>query len=209
MSAATDALIDRVVRLSGRRYSAADVLATAPASQDRLTNLHQKTDLRLCSESGGQGRARQYCLIDVYQIHLFTTLVRLTGDAKFSAEALNLLMFEEMEMKVLGAGGGGAWAAKHADFKNSLCDDIKRAPPLYWKRETFRPVFLYVDVDSRHYGPMALTIVDTSDRQLGSEFLHGFEGLQSISAASIINVTKRLDGIDDILETRLSERDAG
>ncbi len=54
-----------------------------------LENFALKAGLVLCSRSPGRGRARQYCLIDVYQIRIMAELVALTGNARWSARALN------------------------------------------------------------------------------------------------------------------------
>ena len=75
------------------RFSANDVTRATGISQSRLTNILSKYPLILCSDSPGQGRPRQFCLIDAYQIAIMAKLVELTGDVGFAAHNSNYLLF--------------------------------------------------------------------------------------------------------------------
>ncbi|OYD80117.1 hypothetical protein [Azospirillum brasilense] len=129
--------------LDGRRFSAAELMTAAQVDTHQLTNILNKTDLELCSVSAGQGRARQFCLIDVYQIALFRALMRLTENARWAAHGLNGVLFHDRfagasHLEELSAEADRGWCAR-------CCESIKTAPALYWQRTEESPHFIYSD----------------------------------------------------------------
>lgn len=86
--------------LNGRRFSAAEIVNAAADSahmtQHTLTNLLTKSDLLLCSDSEGKGKARQFCLVDVYQLVVTAKLAELTGNVRRAAEAANFMLLPRL-----------------------------------------------------------------------------------------------------------------
>jgi hypothetical protein len=114
--------LDPIVRqLALQTFSAKDVCTGANIAPDVLTNILSKRRPILFSSSAGQGRARRYCLLDVYQISLIDAFTKLTSKAQWSADAVGLIPFEEI-----------------ADYQNldrlraELRADICKAHDLYW-----------------------------------------------------------------------------
>ncbi len=137
--------------LDGQLFSAADVMKAAGITQHTLTNYLSKTSLELCSTTLGQGRARRYCLIDVYQISLLARLSRLIKSVAWVADALNYLLFVDWEtrefIKVLNSTGtNGVEYCKDdiAIFKRQLCSSISSAPEPYTNRDLLNPTFLII-----------------------------------------------------------------
>ena len=70
------AALRKLKQLNEQRFLADTVCEVARIDGDTLTNYTRKTDLRLCSESR-QGRPRQFCLVDVYQLVLMAELTNI------------------------------------------------------------------------------------------------------------------------------------
>lgn len=132
--------------LDGRRFSAAELKLAAGIDQGTLSNYTTKTELILCSEPLGQGRGRQFCLIDVYQIALLRRMVGMTRDAIWSAAALNYLLFIEPEMEALACdlSGKGSLSAEQVEaiVSHEVCRNIRAANRVYWHRDILDPYFM-------------------------------------------------------------------
>lgn len=203
--------------LDGRRFLASDVMAVADISQHTLTNYLSKTDLELCSESGGRGRSRQYCLIDVYQILLFHRLVVNSGSAKWASKTMNWQLFGWWEMMSLAkdpdlraAFGGPVELPKglpavpetEAAFRDGCCVSIRQAPEFYRHRDFWNPMYL-VTGPNDFLGESSGEIEGDrgeicSDQAVMATSLGG-DGI-------VINVTRWLCKADDILIARVWER---
>lgn len=126
--------------------------------QHTLTNYITKSELDLCSPPSGQGRARQFCLIDVYQLVLMAKLARLCGQVFFVARWLNMLLWEDVleqaiaeEIKRQPKGRHWLEVLKQSDFpdeiqtKKKWCKNIKTTPKLYHHRDKKEPIYIYTD----------------------------------------------------------------
>ena len=79
--------------LIGVRISTADILAATNMSPHALNNCISKSGLILCSNPLGQGRSREYCVPDAYQLALYSNLVTASGNVKWSVDNLNRILF--------------------------------------------------------------------------------------------------------------------
>ena len=138
--------------LDGRRFTSQQVLCAAGISQDRLTNILSKSELELCSETAGQGRARRYGLIDVYQIALLSEFTALTGSVQWSARALNYLLLVEHETHQLAREFTGRVTESESDYKARLCYSISNAPEPYQSRDLSNPHLLVADILALRHG---------------------------------------------------------
>jgi hypothetical protein len=151
MATEADALLDR---LNGRRFTAGDLMYAAEIDGHTLTNYLTKTRLQLCSKSSGQGRARQFCLVDVYQITLLSRLVSITKNAIWSADALNWLLFGNIPAptgKLLMPSPSpqdiqalvflGLPPELGEKFRSLVCVNIRNADKVYWHRDSGDPHF--------------------------------------------------------------------
>lgn len=69
--------------LNGRGFTAEQVCEGAGISGDALTNYLRKQKLQLFSPPTGQGRARRFCLADIYVVATVATLADLSGQTKY------------------------------------------------------------------------------------------------------------------------------
>lgn len=172
------------------RFPTAAVLRAASLSPMGLGNVTSKSPLILCSESAGQGRSRQFCLVDVYQLALLTRLSLLTGRWSWSAEACNRLLLPDLYAhnpapeywpKI-------AQSPECATARAKLCEDpAANLPALYTDRGE-QPWFVFAD-ERRLTGSIPelnFARADDGDRVL-TEILGG---------CAIINVTYFLDAVD-------------
>jgi hypothetical protein len=83
-------------RLNGRRFYQ-DHLTAVGIPSDTVINYERKLGLSLVSAPPGRGRARQFCLADVYMLKLATEIFVLTGSAIAGVETANNLMYEREE----------------------------------------------------------------------------------------------------------------
>lgn len=129
------------------RFPTAAVLRAARLSPMALGNITSKSPLILCSESAGQGRSRQFCLVDVYQLALLVRLTLLTGRWSWSAEACNRLLLPDLYAhnpapeywpKI-------AQSPECATARAKLCEDpAANLPALYTDRGE-QPWFVFAD----------------------------------------------------------------
>ena len=154
---------ERLKFLNGRRFPARAVMHAAEVNQDALTNYHTKykLDASLCSETAGQGRARRYCLADVYTVALLRALSQLSGSVKWAAMAVDYLLFADQDFQAIRAAAvrrGTNWKDVLADttvypefatveqyYKQLVCKSIDVAPLPYKWRDPSRPVLLFAD----------------------------------------------------------------
>ena len=184
------------------RFPASTVCKAAEVTSSMLENFALKAGLVLCSQSPGRGRARQYCLIDVYQIRIMAELVALTGNARWSARALNDYLGQVFVPARIGAIKIGfstlGWSGA-PDIRNQfedLCVNPDRAPPLYLERVPFSPWLLWT----------SKRCVDRSEGQLielrGEVLL---ENLAFENSGYLVNVSRLLDEVDRRLLDAMQE----
>jgi hypothetical protein len=188
--------------LKHMKFPASTVCKAAEVTSSMLENFALKAGLVLCSQSPGRGRARQYCLIDVYQIRIMAELVALTGYARWSARALNDYLGQVFVPARIGAikigfstlGWSGAPEIRN-QFKD-LCVNIDRAPPAYLERIPFSPWLLWT----------SKRCVDRSEGQLielrGEVLL---ENLAFENSGYFVNVSRLLDEVDRRLLDAMQE----
>ena len=135
-------------QLNEQRFLADTVCKVARIDGDTLTNYTRKTDLRLCSESR-QGRPRQFCLVDVYQLVLMAELTNINRSPKVNAFALNNALFSEAvwsiadlaKMERTEDGYFIPYKGDPAEIAPRFCADILTTPEPYWHRDTKRQIF--------------------------------------------------------------------
>src|SRR5687768_1718002 len=129
-----------VSSLAHHSFPARAVANAAGISGDVLTNYLTKSGLELCSVSRGQGKPRDFLLIDVYQIALMARLVRYVGRVSECAKALNNLLFERPS--------DDAWLLSDEFIFHqvqrvmALARDVSAAHPVYWTRHLSNPWFI-------------------------------------------------------------------
>lgn len=128
----------RVDYLDGRRFSASQVKEAASINEHTLTNLINKSDIILCSERPGQGRARQFCLIDVYQLSLVREMVKATNDVSWSVHNANFVLFsyasEAYVTRDNPFGSTERLISEVDTARAKMCKSIKNAPAEYYTR---------------------------------------------------------------------------
>ena len=188
--------------LKHMRFPASTVCKAAGVTSSMLENFALKAGLVLCSRSPGRGHARQYCLIDVYQIRIMAELVALTGNARWSARALNDYLGQVFVPARIGAirigfstlGWSGAPEIRN-QFKD-LCLNPDRAPPAYLERIPFSPWLLWT----------SKRCVDQSEGQLTELRAEAFlENLAFENAGYFVNVSRLLDEVDRRLLDAMQE----
>lgn len=175
-------------QLNGQRFLAAAVCDAALIDGDTLTNYTRKTDLMLCSKSR-QGRPREFCLVDVYQIVLLAEMTRINRSPKVNALALNNALFSKTvwviadltKIERMEDGYFIPYKGDPAEIASRFCADILTTPEPYWYRGTKRQIFasqyMYGVAINWHDGPP------------------NFDGVFSYSGL-VINVTQRLKKAD-------------
>lgn len=120
--------------VEGYRFPAAAVLSAAGITGDTLTNYLTKTPLELFSRTAGQGRARQFCLIDVYQIALLATFAHLTSKVQVIARYLNDLPWQDAPFN-----------SDESKLRRDFCENVSTAAKVYHHRGEHDPMFVYSD----------------------------------------------------------------
>ncbi|MEM7223450.1 MAG: hypothetical protein AAF495_10750 [Pseudomonadota bacterium] len=178
--------------LARQRFRHADLAKSAVTTGGQLNNITNKSQLLLVSESAGQGRARAYCLIDAYQVSIYATLSRLTGNAQWSARLCNQMLFANWVNQQAG-DAAPLLLSPPQDLRDKLCSDLKHAPAWYTERDKKHPVCIFAD-DTQVGGsnpplPRPLAMVD----------LHG----QALLGGVIVNLTANFQRVDTLLKDHL------
>jgi len=117
-----------VAVLRDHTFTTDQLLAAVDMSGAALIHCLHRVKPTLCSETAGQGRARQFKLLDVYIIALLDALTQMTRKAPWSAKALSELTFEDVVVR--------GKVRSNVQRRREICADIVQAHPLYWTRET-------------------------------------------------------------------------
>ena len=134
-----------LAKLEGWRFPASAVMRATGLNPASLSNTLSKTPLILCSESAGQGRARQYCLVDAYQLALMNRLSHLTGRVAWSANVLNRFLFSEIYAEGPRDESRVEEWDKTKALKVRFCADIGSLPAAYRHRGE-QPWFFFASV---------------------------------------------------------------
>ena len=195
----------RFEALNGLTFAASELTRAIGITSDDLTNYLSKNRIQLASQSAGPGRARAFCLVDVYQIALLRRLSDMTKRPEWSARALEQLFFS------IPLGGAsdepcyhvGLPAAAHDNsamervrlYRNSCCQSAKNSLRFYSDRDADQPWFLLVSPDD----------VKKKDPIIDLVQLNGPSGKFSMWSGLFINTTLMLTAIDSNLYKILSE----
>lgn len=186
-----------------KRYSAAQLVGATEISGDVLTNYLSKTDLRLCSESSGRGRARQFCLIDVYLVALMARLTHLTGKAKWSALALNSFLFSEVDGQSFVAHKQNRAPPNDQDDERyadqlaaKFCIDIGRAPEPFWYRESLNPWFFFAESSNIASDTPFISAEQLKTIDIDAQCVGGDRQLHSLHEGVFLNTTRLFWRID-------------
>ena len=175
--------------LSRNRFRHADLATSAVTTGGQLNNIVNKSQLILASDSAGQGRARAYCLIDAYQVSIYATLSRLTGNAQWSARLCNQMLFSNW-IKSQGLEGNSLFLSPPGEIRQGLCRDLTNAPYYYTHRDEEYPFCIFADEEQVGGSipplPQPLVAIDFHKRDL----LGGI----------IINLTANLQRVDFLLK---------
>ena len=132
--------------LNGKRLTAREIMLTNLITPHAITNVTTKSNLQLCSEPTGQGHKREFCLIDAYQIGLYTILSRITGKAQWAAAALNELMLSNWIDRMLDTTSKVILLPENTqEQRQTLRGDIFEAPQYYTYRNADEPYFVVAD----------------------------------------------------------------
>lgn len=128
--------------LNGRRFTAGDICLAADIEPKTLANYIHKTSVQLASQSRGQGKSREYCLIDVYAMAFFDRIAKRTNDIHLAAKLVNSLLYDELELDLLD--GKGPFTG-HPQARKSFCEDIRWAPSYFQHRDVKNPRYAFQD----------------------------------------------------------------
>lgn len=188
--------------LNGHRFTAREVKEAARISSHQLTNILAKSSLQLCSRSPGQGRARAFCLIDIYQIALLAELSAIANNVSWPADQLNHNLF-------LSARNEAAAAMLYLEIDeetalDAFCNNARNAHPAYAYRSPENPYYLIAGRGSFLYH-LADTDICPPGLRFSRKADHDFDYLTS---GIFINVTSFLTDIDhNLRRLRQSEPD--
>lgn len=141
-----------ITNLSDRTYSAADVAHAAGCSEHALTNYISKNRLELCSEAPGQGRRREFPIIDVFQVALMTAVVGLCHNAPQSALVCNGELFVGINLLVINTNErfgrnptaseiGREYERLAVEYRNNL----RAAPKPFFELDAEKPWILFFE----------------------------------------------------------------
>ena len=176
---------ETVVTLAQRTFSAADVMTAADVTADQLDLFQRKAGLVLCSDPPGRGRARRFCLLDVYLVTLMGRLTRLTGSQSWSAASLGYAVYPPFPATMQGSPlhRGADLDQRRAD----LCADIRAAHPLFWTRSWHsQPWIVFAEDSHVSKGIFGVEVANVADLDA---LVHRREGY-------FLNVTRLLDAVD-------------
>ena len=185
---------ETVARLAVRTFTAGELIAAAEVTPDNLDIWQRKAGLQLATEPPGRGRARRFCLLDVYLVALMSRLTRLTGSQVWSARSLDYLVYAPFPATMQGQPmhRGPGLDTRRTD----LVMDIGQAHELFWTRSWHsRPWVLFVEdshVDTGIYGMEVANVADLD------ALIHRREGY-------FLNATRRLHEVDQHLVAMLGE----
>ncbi len=180
--------------LAARTFAAGDLIAAAEITPDMLDLWQRKAGLQLATEPPGRGRARRFCLLDVYLVALMSRLTRLTGSQVWSARSLNYLAYAPFPVTMQGQP---LELGPHLDTRRTnLVMDIGEAHELFWTRSWHsRPWALFAEDSHVDAGIYGMEVANVSDLDA---LVHRREGY-------FINATRRLHEVDQRLVAMIGE----
>jgi hypothetical protein len=178
-----------VKKLNGRRF-VMDDLQVVGLSAETVENYIHKSKLLMCSENPGRGRARKFCLLDVYLLALKSHIVVMTGSALAASKALKELVLEPLQSEL---SFKKPTEAKIAEYLDEVCDEITIGPQLFYERGLSH---WYIYTSTIEHGFKAAIGFDPmNDRELLTQ-----------ARCMFLNVTTILEGVDRHLLRALRER---
>lgn len=151
-------LNERFDWLNGRGFSAKQVCAGAGISEETLTNWLRKQQLEVFSPVTGQGRARTFCLADIYMLAVVAEIAALTGQTKFAVLCVRRWFALEPLLQRLGLGeGSGAPTAipsqaEVAAFYDDVVLDARHISPAAAHRDDQNAFYLIILRDPNNPG---------------------------------------------------------
>lgn len=177
----------RFAALQGVRFPAGAVRDATGLDAMAMTNLLSKTSLILCSETAGQGRARQFCLIDVYQLALLRKLTVLSGRVAWSVDGLNRFLFSEVYGQLPFPDAKISEFPEVQDLKTEFCGDIKTLPDEYMYRGDNPWFFHFTESDLSGFCVLPLCPAQFRDERIATAVL---------CSGVLINITYTLEQVD-------------
>ncbi|GEM_PF-6689902 len=129
---------DIISFLDGTPVNASEFCLASLIKANTLNNYLTKTNLELCSEKPGRGKARNFCLIDCYELVLLDKLVKRIKDYEVAAMAVNEMTYE-IPRQLMMAGQQSFKTDR--DMKSAFCRSAFNAMPEYWMRDFENPFF--------------------------------------------------------------------
>lgn len=150
-------LQERFDWLNGRGFSAKQVCAGAAIPEETLTNWLRKQHLEIFSPETGQGRARTFCLADIYMLAVMAEIAGLTGQAKFAVTCVRRWFVVEPLMVRLNLGDGDLPPPKPADadiaaFYDDVVQDARHMSPAAAWRDGDNAFYLIIARDPNKPG---------------------------------------------------------
>ncbi|GAA0569492.1 hypothetical protein [Caenispirillum bisanense] len=138
---ASQAATEIVQFLDGQRFSPSELCHAGDLKTMSLPNLLNKSNLELASANPGRGRAREFCLVDVYALVLMDRVVKLLKDYGTAANIVNSFTFSVA--RILMMEGKLPYGTDH-ELKQAICDSLRLATPEYFQRDLTRPWYIVI-----------------------------------------------------------------
>lgn len=191
--------------LWGEIFTTAEAAAGAATTPKAILRYSSEFRADLASKSRGQGRAREFATLDILHLALLHSMVLLTRDAPWVADAFNRLLFPRLptpefndfltrfEAQPLTEA---ELEAKRDGYRAEYAADMRAAPPIYWERDAANPWFLFAAAeDIENATPRVFT------------WRMGDPPPPTLWTGYVINATRVLSAIDDRIATLVEGRD--
>jgi hypothetical protein len=201
-----------VAKLSGTAFTAAQIVDALQITPDILTNILTKVRPVLCTDSEGQGRARAFCLADVYIVAILDALTKLTGKAAWAAGSLARLAFVDiayekagpLERSAMGRPLRRSLKEAKQDFqerRKRFGADVTVGHQMFWTREpeVSGTWVIFADLWSVQNLDLTFEVIE-ADRAVSL--------LRLSSRGFYLNVTHLLQGVDQRLSRLITQESA-
>lgn len=188
--------LDRFERLDGRAFTAEQVCIGAKISGDILTNYLRKQGLKLFSPETGQGRARRFCLADVYTAATVAALADLSGKTRYCTNFVWMHFAHNPILQAMGLGEHyeasvpAGFEAKAIEYMDDVVASARNGVPAFFCRDPAKP-FLFL-----------LRSTTTYSGEFKSFFQQDLDGdlLKKFGSGIFVNLTALFTEVDKRLE---------
>ncbi|MGQ3674018.1 hypothetical protein ACT6QH_00720 [Xanthobacter sp. TB0139] len=182
--------------LNGCTFTAEQVCIGAKISGDILTNYLRKQGLNLFSPATGQGRARRFCLADVYTTATVAALADLSGKTRYCTASVWRHFALDPILQQMGMGEHNdadlpeGFEAQADSYINDVIASARNGVPAFFWRDPAKP-FLFL-----------LRSTTTYSGEFVSFFQQDLDGdlLKQFGSGIFINLTALFTEVDKRLE---------